>query len=98
MVKLDLTQATDLIGSYVLIETVCDSEPIPEQYCMQLVGVVPPLAGVIEHPYFLVMDLLVPSKFPEELFWHNIQSLMVLGSEVASARKELMPEEGIMIC
>ncbi|MBD9501316.1 hypothetical protein IB260_13300 [Pseudomonas sp. PDM23] len=98
MVDLDLTQAANLIGSYVLVETICDSEAIPEQYCMQFVGVVPPLAGVIEHPYFLVMDLLVPSKFPEELFWHNIQSLMVLGSKTASAHGELLPEEGIMIC
>lgn len=98
MVELDLTRAAELIGSYVLVETVCDSEPIPEQYCMQLVGMVPPLAGVIEHPYFLVMDLLVPSKFPEELFWHNIQSLMVLCSKKASACDEPMPEGGIMIC
>lgn len=98
MVELNLTQAARLIGSYVLVETVCDSETIPEQYCMQFVGVVPPLAGVIEHPYFLVMDLLVPSKFPEELFWHNIRSLMVLGPEVASIHEGLLPEEGIMIC
>lgn len=59
---------------------------------------VPPLAGVIENPYFLVMDLLVPSKFPEELFWHNIRSLMVLGPEAASIHEGLLPEEGIMIC
>lgn len=33
MVELNLTQAARLIGSYVLVETVCDSETIPEQYC-----------------------------------------------------------------
>lgn len=63
IVKLDLSQAADLIGRHVLVETICDSETIPE-----------------------------------ELFWHNIQSLMVLGSDGANAREGLMPEEGILIC
>ncbi|MBD9679154.1 hypothetical protein IB274_20775 [Pseudomonas sp. PDM18] len=71
MVELDLTRAAELIGSFVLVETVCDSEPIPEQYCMQLVGMAPPLPTSSSIPTFSSWTCSSPSKFPEELFWHN---------------------------
>jgi hypothetical protein len=87
MVEFDLAEAVGLIGSYVLVEMVCDSDSATDQYCMQLVGVVPPLAGVIDLPYFLAMDLLGHSKFPEELFWRNIHRITTLEAGMTQVSK-----------
>lgn len=92
MADFDLPGATALIGKYVLVETQCESDSAPELCCMQIVGVVPPLAGVIEHPHFLAMDLLMPSRFPEELFWHNIRSLMIIEPGEVARCRQLIPQ------
>lgn len=98
MIHFDLQTAVALIGKFAFVETVCESDPLPELHCVQVVGVVPPLDRVIKHPHFLVMDQLDRQRFPSELFWHNIQSLKVLEPSEVDACKILIPQDCIMTC
>ncbi|MFK8401717.1 hypothetical protein M2D07_024640 [Pseudomonas sp. BGr12] len=87
-----------LLGQYALVSTICDADPTPELHCIQIVGVVPPLDQIISRPYFLVMDQTLRRPYPQEMFWHNIQSLKVLEPEEVEACKDLIPQDGIMMC
>jgi hypothetical protein len=87
-----------LLGQYALVSTICDADPIPELHCIQIVGVVPPLDQIISRPYFLVMDQTLRRPYPQEMFWHNIQSLKVLEPGEVEACKNLIPRDGIIMC
>lgn len=92
MAGFDLSGATALIGKYVLVESQRECDSAPDLYCIPVVGLVPPLAGVIEQPHFLAMVLLMPSRFPEELFWHNIRSLMLIEPGALASGRQLTPQ------
>jgi len=78
MAKFDVPSAVALLGKRVLVELTCEDEPRSLWQGCTIVGVVLPLEGVYRHPHFLVMDMAGKQVFPEEVFWADIRSLMVL--------------------
>ncbi|MFS2127063.1 hypothetical protein [Pseudomonas sp. Pseusp97] len=95
MADYDFSTAIALIGKFALVETAHGEGSASGWYCVQILGVVPPLEGVFTHPYFLVRDIPFESDLPEELFWEEIRSLQVLDSEDVQARKNSELPSGV---
>lgn len=86
MADFDFATAIALIGKFVLVETTQGESSPPEWYCVHILGVVPPLEGVLDHPCFMVRDIPFGSDLPEELFWEDIRSLQVLEQSAVQER------------
>ncbi|MDH1261392.1 hypothetical protein [Pseudomonas sp. GD03944] len=78
MADFDAPSAVALLGKRVLLELTLEDEPRSIWQCAVIVGVVLPLEGVYRHPHFMVLDMAGEQAFPEEVFWGDIRSLVVL--------------------
>ncbi|MFZ5957109.1 hypothetical protein ACOXVJ_06275 [Pseudomonas knackmussii] len=76
MPSFDTANALSLLGKNVQVELHWSEDPRPLIYRVRIVGVALTLED--EQPYFLTRDPAEPQRFPDELFWNDIQSLSVL--------------------
>lgn len=95
MAEFDAPSAVALLGKRVLVEQSFEDEPGTLWQCAVIVGVVLPLEGVYRHPHFLVLDMAGEQKFPEEVFWSAIRSLVVLKRQGSKQRRSnvLQPQK-----
>ncbi|HBO2455653.1 MULTISPECIES: hypothetical protein [Pseudomonas] len=75
---LDAESALPYLGKTVLVELAWEQDPESLWCCMHIVGIVLPLAGIQEEPYFLVKHVAGDEPFPNEMFWSNVRTIRVM--------------------
>ena len=79
MAHFELPTAIALLGKTVEVELSWEEDPQPLVCQTRIVGLAIKVEGAYEHPHFLTVDIDNPSRYPEELFWSQIQGLRVVG-------------------
>lgn len=72
MAVFNVTEALSYLGRTVLVDTYCHEDGESIRSLVNVVGVVIPVAGVYEHPHFMVINVSEPQSYPDELFWDRI--------------------------
>lgn len=75
---LDAESALPYLGKTVLVELAWEQDPESLWCCMHIVGIVLPLAGIQDEPYFLVKHVAGDEPFPNEMFWSNVRTIRVM--------------------
>lgn len=76
MADFDFTEAVSFLGRTALVELRGYGFQGPFWCCVRIAGVVFPVPGVYEDSHFMVFSMGTQQRFPDELFWSEIESII----------------------
>lgn len=76
MADFDFTEAVSFLGRTALVELRCYGFQETFWCCVRIAGVVFSMPGVYEHSHFMVFSMGAEQRFPDELFWSQIESII----------------------